>query len=141
MIRTAAAPARPLFAPRASTIVEAQAGEPQAEVYANIGIETGHEKYGFMSLPRGVAIDTQQPKQVRGSDEDFVNFTYGQNELLAWVQDQAKSLKPGESVILTGLTIELRRRGGAVEKPASANNPFSLSALTTAKPATDVAEG
>lgn len=134
---------RPLFSPRTGFVAAAPAADdkPKAQVYANIGIETNHPKYPFMSLPFGVPVDTQQPKQVRGNDADFVNFTHGQNELLEWLQAEAAKLQPGESVILTGLTVELRRSKGDTVTPATADNPFSLSALTTVVDPAATAEG
>ena len=128
MLRTTTAPVRPLFSARAGAPAE---DKPTSQVWANIGVETGHDKYPFMSAPFGIPIDTQAPLQVRGNDADYVNFTHGRNEFLAWLQAEGEKLAPGEEVILTGISVQLRRAKGDTETPATADNPFSLAALTS----------
>lgn len=101
---------------------------PDAEVWLNIGYETGDETYPVVTLPFGIPIDTQAPLKLNGRDQGFLAFTGARNQLLEDIQAAAESLAPGEDMIIGGLdgglVLQLRRRNSTAEQPAPENNPL-----------------
>lgn len=107
----------------------AGAQAPDAEIWMNVGYETGDAKYPFVSLPFGIPVDTQRPLELRGQDATFHAFTAARNDLLEQIQTMASKLAPGEDVIISsgegGLALQLRRRNGQAVAPAADTNPFA----------------
>lgn len=102
-----------------------------ADVWINIGYETGDPVYPFVSLPFGIPLDTQKPLAVRGRDQDYLAFTGARNALLEEIQKAAEDLAPGEDIILSpegsegGLVIQIRRRSEAAVEAPIENNRFA----------------
>jgi hypothetical protein len=102
---------------------------PQAQTWLNIGYMAGEgEDAKFVSLPVGIPLDTQQPKDLPRSEE-YGLFVAAQNKLLEQMQQAAADLKPGEDIIIGiegGLCVQLRRIAGPVEaRPTdAASNPY-----------------
>lgn len=109
-----------------------QSNGPEPEVYGNIGMtvqlpnaETGEMEPVFVSLERGIAIDVLEPMTARaGSSAKWVQLVQAKNWLLEQFQEAAKTLAPGETVKITGIEIEIRRKGGAAVEPAAGENPL-----------------
>lgn len=105
---------------------------PEPEVYGNIGMtvqlpnaETGEMEPVFVSLERGIAIDVLKPMEARaGSSAKWIQLVQAKNWLLEQFQGAAKDLAPGETVKITGIEIEIRRKGGVAEQPAAGENPL-----------------
>lgn len=105
---------------------------PEPEVYGNIGItvqlpnaETGEMEPVFVSLERGIAIDVLEPMTARaGSSAKWIQLVQAKNWLLEQFQSAAKELAPGETVKITGIEIEIRRKGGVAAEPAAGENPL-----------------
>jgi hypothetical protein len=91
-----------------------------SEFWINVGLPTGisEDKFSFLSLPLGIPLDTMNPVELRGSNQEFLEFRAAQNALLDKVLKAAKDLKPGEAVEL-GLMVQLRRILGEPTAPSS----------------------
>lgn len=129
MIQRNPSPIKNLFGARLGMVAAADASNrPEADIWLNIGYETGDEQYPLVTLPFGIPIDTQNPRSVRGNDPKFLMFVDAQNGLLEQIQKMAAELAPGDSTIIGGgeggLVIQLRRRAGQAETPDRDTNPF-----------------
>ena len=105
---SSAAPRRVLAgfaAPQAAPVAEAPAARPEAQFWMNIGIVQGDE---FISLPKGLPLDTMEPEAIRGGDE-FRRICANKNalldQLLAAIDGE---LQPGEEIAVP-LTVVIRR--------------------------------
>lgn len=95
-----------------------------AKIWLNFGYqrrvkEDGVEKLVFVSLPFGIPVDTQDAKDLKGSN-NMLQLRKWQNELLEEVVNIGNSLQPGEEKILAldttnGLAIQIRRVRDEVE--------------------------
>lgn len=108
----------------APTTVTPAAKREEAEVYANIGYSSvdSNGEVTFISTPIGVAIDTQKPARKMGSNENMHQIVDCKNSLLEQLQAIGANLKPGESIVLDQLCIEIRRRK-AHERTDDNTNP------------------
>jgi hypothetical protein len=106
-------------APTAETVRE------PSKFWLNVGYhaEGADEKFQFVSLPLGIALDAVEPFQVRGQNEEFKMFRFAQNDLLAEIRDAAAKLQPGESITLN-LEVQLRRVSEDATAVAPDANPF-----------------
>jgi len=98
---------------------------PKAKVWMNIGRDVGGK---FISIPLGQPIDTMEPKEIRGQNEEFVKQTMAQNELLKAIQQLGGTLTPGQEVTLN-LQVKIRRINEALEI-TKAENEFAIDAST-----------
>lgn len=102
----------------------AQDDRPKAEFWINLGYESDHivEETGkplFISLPQGIALDTQEHLPTNMSNAQFAAMRAAQNDLLdQLVAHAGATLQPGEETIIT-LQVQLRR----VKAPAAPINP------------------
>lgn len=96
-----------------------------SKFWLNLGysVDGADEKFGFVSLPLGIALDAVEPFQIRGQNEEFKNFRFAQNDLLAEIRDAAAKLQPGESISLN-LEVQLRRVTEDAVAPSPDANPF-----------------
>lgn len=115
------------FAPKkfgaASQTAAASDDRPKAEFWINLGYESDHivEETGkplFISLPQGIALDTQEHLPTNMSNAQFAAMRAAQNDLLDQLTAHAQHLQPGEDTIIT-LQVQLRR----VKAPAAPINP------------------
>ena len=104
------------FATGASTRNQRRSGNqddrPEAQFWLNIGYETeGNEdgNFTFVSLPTGIALDTQEPANVNVNNEDMADFRNSQNDLLSQLLAYAGDMEPGEERIIK-LSVQLRRK-------------------------------
>lgn len=79
--------------------------KPKSKLWLNVGYERGDK---FVNLPLGLAIDTMDPAEIRGQNQDFINLRSAQNELLKHLQAHGMSMTPGEEITVN-LTVKLRR--------------------------------
>lgn len=131
---SAAAPVR-TFGALAGLASPASNDLPEAEIWLNIGYETGDPDYPIVTLPFGIPVDTQKELKLTGRNEQFLAFTAARNNLLQQIQDMAKDLAPGEDIIIGGqeggLVLQLRRKNSAVSQaPAEDTNPFMRDLFT-----------
>ena len=96
-----------------------------SKFWLNVGyrVDGADEKFQFVSLPLGIALDAVEPFQVRGQNEEFKQFRFAQNDLLAEIRDAAASLSAGESITLN-LEVQLRRVSEDAVAIAPEANPF-----------------
>lgn len=92
---------------------DAKADQPKAEVWINLGyevqvpVEDGMETR-FVSLPVGIALDTQKPIDIKTRSPELAQLQAHQNQLLEDLQKHAEGLAPGEET-LVNLQIQIRR--------------------------------
>lgn len=109
----------------ANSSISSQGAEERidAEVWLNVGILTGDEKYPIVTLPYGIPIDTQKPLALGRGDNDYAKFLSARNGLLVEIQNAAADLAPGEECIIggseDGLILQLRRRSAEVAAPTA----------------------
>ena len=93
---------------------EGKADQPKAEVWINLGyevqvpIEDGGTETRFVSLPVGIALDTQKPIDIKTRSPELAQLQAHQNQLLEDLQKHAEGLAPGEET-LVNLQIQIRR--------------------------------
>lgn len=107
---------------------------PKAELWMNIGYsteieneETGKVEHRFVSLPRGIPLDTMEKVQTDSSNQLLAAFQGARNDLLEQIMDAAKLLEPGEERIIGeagGLQLQIRRVTGKVRAVRPSGNPF-----------------
>jgi hypothetical protein len=101
------------FGANSGNVAGASNERQPAMVWVNIGYtvevqgENGPEAR-FVSLPVGIPLDTSEPIQLRGRNQDFLQFTKARNELREQLLTAAKGMKPGEEQLVQGLEIQLR---------------------------------
>lgn len=125
MIRRAPMAAGTSFAQRMALIPQAENTKPEARVWLNVGYLTGDEEYPIATLPFGIPVDTQSPlKLPNGKNKKFLDFVKCRNGILEEIQEAAKSLAPGEDMIIGGteggLVLQLRCREADTEEASSA---------------------
>lgn len=104
---------------------EAPASErPKAQFWLNLGYETDDEARPFVSLPQGIALDTQEKEKTNSSNKDYAAFNAAKNNLLDQLLEAAASLAPGESMIVP-LQIELRRVNGEQSEVPMDQNKYA----------------
>lgn len=91
-----------------------------SEFWINVGLPTGvsDDKFSFLSLPLGIPLDTMNPVELRGNNQEFLEFRAAQNHLLEQVHAEAKKLGAGMSIELP-LMVQLRRISGDPVVPTS----------------------
>lgn len=101
------------------------AEKPKAQFWLNLGYvaNEGTEDEKFISLPTGIALDTQEPLQITGNSEDFRAMRSAQNDLLEQLIEYAQNLEPGEEGIIQ-LQVQLRRVKAPAEAIASDENKY-----------------
>ena len=100
---------------------------PRAKLWLNVGYDTGDR---VITTPLGLAIDTMQPSQVRGQNQDYVEAMAAGNDLLEMLQKLGFSMEPGERRELT-LKVFLQRVNEDIVVEKSANRfGFDPSMLT-----------
>lgn len=89
-----------LFAETAAEVTSKP--KAKSEFWLNIGyINAGNTKYPFVSLSLGVPVDSLILKDVsKIKDPEYANFMKRCNKLTSLITEAAKSLKPGQSVLL-----------------------------------------
>lgn len=107
-----------------------------AEYWMNIGYtqpvdsEDGSTVEVFVSLNSGIALDDVKPMDVSSSNQEYAAKAVASNEFHAALLAKAKTLQPGESVIIsscetTGIQTQLRRvRDKTQQTVTNENNPL-----------------
>jgi hypothetical protein len=107
---------------------------PKAQLWLNIGLPTdykaadGSDKYSFLSLATGIALDTMAPIEIKGRNKEYNDFAAAQNRLREMLLEHLKDLKPGESVEVD-LKIMARRVDDAPVPNSDPNTNQFLAAL------------
>lgn len=107
---------------------------PKAQIWLNVGLPTdykatdGSDKYSFLSLATGIALDTMAPIEIKGRNKEYNDFAAAQNKLREMLLEHLKDLKPGESVEVD-LKIMARRVDDAPIPNSDPNTNQFLSAL------------
>ena len=84
---------------------------PQAKLWLNVGYMKNER---FVNLPLGLPIDTMEPAEVRGSNQDWLKFSKARNDLLEGLKGLIEKLAPGDEMELPNLIIKIRRTQGEV---------------------------
>lgn len=101
---------------------------PEADVYLNIVFKSQDDKGEalYISLPRGIAIDTMEPVPLT-TNAEFNVLVEGKNQFLEQIQLLAAQLEPGEERIIAetpvGICLQLRRRKAIASTGAAGANP------------------
>ena len=116
-------------APKAAT-TETTAPKKVAQTYANIGLwmdvnqDDGTVEQEFISMPLGIALDTQQPMTSKSKSASWNHKVEIKNWILNTLQKDADKLSPGETEMVTGLCIQLLRRNLVGEQADNGVNPM-----------------
>jgi hypothetical protein len=101
-----------------------------AQTYANIGLwmdiqqDDGTVEKEFISMPLGIALDIQQPMVSKSKNPSWNHKVEIKNWILATLQKDADKLTPGETEMVTGLSIQLLRRNLVGEQADNGVNPM-----------------
>lgn len=80
--------------------------QPKAQVWMNVG----YEKNGkFISIPLGLPVDTMEPVDAKGQNEEWLKQQLARNALLKAIQEKGDELEPGQEIKLNMLEIRIRR--------------------------------
>lgn len=102
---------------------------PQAKLWLNWGYLIADR---FISLPLGLPVDTMQPRELRGSSQDFLKLVTAQNDLLTSVQNMIETLAPGDEAVLmeqtmpNGVVMQVRLRRVMGEVAVEGPNDFAV---------------
>ena len=91
--------------------------KPKAQFWLNIGYDSGvvdeNGESRFVSLPVGIPLDGMELLNTNSRNKEFAAFQAARNDLYEQIMTAAKSLEPGQSIILgdasEGLQVQLRR--------------------------------
>lgn len=99
---------------------------PKATLWINVGYdsgvkdeETGHNK--FVSLPLGIPVDTQERLKTNMRNSEYGRLNAARNNLMDQILEKAKSLAPGEEMLLN-LQVQLRRVNDDAADAGTENN-------------------
>lgn len=129
MIRRNPMTAGNTFAQRMAMIPTAEPAKQESRVWLNVGYLTGDPEYPIATLPFGIPIDTQSPlKLPNGKNKKYLDFVKCRNGVLEEIQEAAKTLAPGEDMIIGGseggLVLQLRCRENDVEEDSAPSEEF-----------------
>ena len=90
-----------------------------AKVWLNIGFISEYKdengKNIFISLPKGIALDTMPDVKVGNKDSDYNSILQTKNDLKAMLLKAAESMAPGERQVIN-LSVELYKVSEPVER-------------------------
>lgn len=91
-----------------------QTEKAKSEYWLNIGYIADDGQH-FVSLPKsGSPLDNVTPEEVKDPTSEYGQLLLASNSLLAQIKAVAATLQPGEAKILTGLTVQIRRKKATV---------------------------
>ena len=117
-------------APKSPSAPATSAPKKVAQTYANIGLwmdvnqDDGSVEKEFISMPLGIALDTQQPMVSKSKSASWNHKIEIKNWILNTLQKDADKLSPGETEMVTGLCIQLLRRNLVGEQADNGVNPM-----------------
>lgn len=95
-----------------------------AKVWLNIGFVSDFKdedgKNVFISLPKGIALDTMADVKVGNKDSDYNSILSTKNELKAMLLKAAESMAPGERQVIN-LSVEIYKVAEPVERESTAD--------------------
>ena len=95
-----------------------------AKVWLNIGFISEYKdengKNVFISLPKGIALDTMPDVKVGNKDSDYNSILSTKNELKAMLLKAAEGMAPGERQVIN-LSVELYKVSEPVERESTAD--------------------
>lgn len=94
---------------------------PQAKLWLSVGYMAGDN---YVSLPLGQAIDTMAPRELRGTNQEFLKLVTAQNKFLEGLQAMIETLQPGDEIALPKLLVKMRRVKG--ETVIEGENAFEV---------------
>ena len=94
---------------------------PKTQVWLNIGYEANGK---FVNLPVGIPLDTTEPVQANGQNEEWVKFQTARNQFLDFLQKHGAKMEPGAEEEIKGLTIKIKRVAGPMSID-NAENEFA----------------
>lgn len=90
-----------------------------AKVWLNIGFVSEFKdedgKNIFISLPKGIALDTMADVKVGNKDSDYNNILQTKNDLKAMLLKAAENMQPGERQVIN-LQVEIYKVAEPVER-------------------------
>lgn len=99
----------------------------QSNFWVNVGYED--EAEGFVTLPYNLPIEHMKPRDLSGSNADYIVKAELKNELLYLLQQMAEQLQPGQTIDLD-LKVQLYR---SEEREAVANSSDVQARLDAAR--------
>lgn len=97
-------------------------------VWVNIGAtlkvkqEDGTMADEFISMPVGIALDTQTPMEIRGKNKAWHHKVQAKNMILQMLQAVGEELEPGEGEIISDLQIQVFRKNDAPDEADAGDN-------------------
>lgn len=95
-----------------------------AKVWLNIGFISEYKdedgKNIFISLPKGIALDTMPDVKVGNKDSDYNSILSTKNELKQMLLKAAESMAPGERQVIN-LSVELYKVAEPIERESTAD--------------------
>lgn len=95
-----------------------------AKVWLNIGFISEYKdedgKNIFISLPKGIALDTMPDVKVGNKDSDYNSILSTKNELKQMLLKAAESMAPGERQVIN-LSVEIYKVAEPVERESTAD--------------------
>jgi hypothetical protein len=114
---TNARPTRPVV--QANGQRQADPNRKQAKLWLNIGFHNGDK---FVNLPVGIPLDTMEFIELKGQNQEWIDFQDDRNILLEALQTKGASLEPGTAEDIPGLIVQVRRVGEAQPSAAQATD-------------------
>ena len=106
---------------------DAKGDYKQSNFWVNVGYQD--EAEGFITLPYNLPIEHMKPRDLSGSNADYIVKAELKNELLSLLQQMAQQLEPGETLDLD-LKVQLYR---SEEREAVANSSDVQARLDAAR--------
>ena len=114
-------------APKAQSAAAAKSDRPAAQLWLNIGYDSGvvddNGESRFVSLPVGIPLDTMEALPTNSRNQDYARFNAARNDLHDQIMAVAAQLQAGESRVLN-LQIQLRRVNDAQPDVSAEGNQF-----------------
>lgn len=110
--------------------------EAKADFWLNVGYETGDEKYPFVSLAQGIALDKIADKAMSNNPE-YSQLCQAQNALRDELIAEGSKLAPGETAVISHpdmpLAIQIRRVNPEGATAPSGDNPLMRSVIAVSE--------
>lgn len=118
-----------LVSNNAASAAETREQKPKAMLWLNVGYmavdNAGNET--FIGLPMGIPLDTQDPVELRGSNEEYLHLQRAKNQLLEDLKSFVGGFDPASDSVLDGLVVQARRGTAPAEKDEPGSNPYMKS--------------
>lgn len=90
-------------------------------------LSVGYESEGrFISLSKGgIPLDNLEPERISNPESEFGQILLAQNDLLDQLKKLASTLSAGETRMIPGLSVQIRRIKGDAPVPEGASSKYT----------------